>query len=145
MILRVVYFLVFVICWTFAQEASGNDISWSGDPCSVDGNSSASVACQGLGIVKRVVAQLLDERKGTVKLADGVELVKVANLDKWKEYRGEVENEQEGRSVRGLWKGFQRFLMEHELRVKLPELLPSMEDLGLAGTSDQLKGKLYLF
>ena len=67
----------------------------------------------GFQIFSKIVRQYFNDQSGDVKLGDGVHLVSTADL-------GDARSSFDG----GLLSSIERYLRTHEIRIKLPELLP---------------------
>ena len=95
--------------------------TWNG--CPEDGEllRNASITCQGVKILKRVVAQLLESPRN-FQLAGGVQLVRMPSASV-----KEPRSMQEGDN--SLFTRFKKFLRSYELRIKIADILPSGEDL----------------
>jgi hypothetical protein len=99
--------------------------SWNSCPDDEELSRNSSIACHGVKIVRRVMAQLLDSPRD-LQLADGVQLVRISTSAS-----GEASSEPTFRSLQkdnSLLSRVQKFLSSHELRIRLPDLLPSSGD-----------------
>lgn len=100
--------------------------TWNSCPDDEELSRNSSITCHGVKIVRRVMAQLLDSPRN-FQLADGVQLVRISTSAS-----GEVSSEPTFRSLQkdngNLLSRVQKFLSSHELRIRLPDLLPSSGD-----------------
>ncbi|XP_067008104.2 uncharacterized protein Osi5 [Anabrus simplex] len=90
--------------------------------CLEEGNdvSNSTMTCQSVRIVRKVIAQLLDGQR-SLEISKGLKIVKVEESNAVG--RGLTDHEESNLLAR-----MSRYLQSHELRVRLPELLPSSED-----------------
>ena len=106
--------------------AGGLSESWNSCPDDEELARNSSITCHGVKIVRRVMAQLLDSPRN-LQLADGVQLVRIASSAS-----SGTSSESTFRSLhkdnRSLLSRIQKFLSSHELRIRIPDLLPSNED-----------------
>jgi hypothetical protein len=100
--------------------------SWNSCPEDEELSRNSSITCHGVKIVRRVLAQLLDSPR-SLQLADGVQLVRIPSSGS-----GRMSSEPTFRSMqkdnRSLLTRIQKFLSNHEIRIRIPDLLPSSED-----------------
>jgi hypothetical protein len=100
--------------------------SWNSCPEDEELSRNSSITCHGVKIVRRVMAQLLDSPRN-LQLAEGVQLVRIPSSGS-----SRMSSEPTFRSMqkdnRSLLARVQKFLSSHELRIRIPELLPSRED-----------------
>jgi hypothetical protein len=100
--------------------------SWNSCPDDEELSKNSSITCHGMKIMRRVMAQLLDSPRN-LQLADGVQLVRISDSAS-----NQVSSEPTFRSMqkdnRSLLSRIQKFLSSHEIRIRIPDLLPSSED-----------------
>jgi predicted component of type VI protein secretion system len=100
--------------------------SWNSCPDDEELSRNSSITCHGVKIVRRVMAQLLDSPRN-LQLADGVQLVRIPSS-----VTSGTSSETTFRSLhkdnKSLLSRIQKFLSTHELRIRIPDLLPSSED-----------------
>jgi hypothetical protein len=100
--------------------------SWNACPDDEELSRNSSITCHGVKIVRRVMAQLLDSPRN-LQLAEGVQLVRIPSSSS-----SETSSESTFRSMnkdnKSLLSRIQKFLSTHELRIRIPDLLPSTED-----------------
>jgi hypothetical protein len=100
--------------------------SWNSCPDDDELSRNSSITCHGVKIVRRVMAQLLDSPRN-LQLADGVQLVQIPSSAS-----SGTSSETTFRSLhkdnKSLLSRIQKFLSTHELRIRIPDLLPSSED-----------------
>lgn len=73
------------------------------------------------------MAQLLDTPRN-FQLADGVQLVSIENSTPGDSSSSEPTSRSMQKDDNGLLSRFQKFLSSHELRIRIPDLLPSGEE-----------------
>lgn len=100
--------------------------SWNSCPEDEELSRNSSITCHGVKIVRRVMAQLLDSPRN-LQLADGVQLVRIPSSGP-----NRMSSEPTFRSMhkdnRSLLTRIQKFLSNHELRIRVADLLPSSEE-----------------
>ncbi|XP_069679309.1 uncharacterized protein Osi5 [Periplaneta americana] len=101
--------------------------SWNSCPDDEELLRNASISCYGVKIMRRVMAQLLDTPRN-FQLADGVQLVSIENSAPGDSSSSEPTSRSMQKDDNGLLSRFQKFLSSHELRIRIPDLLPSGEE-----------------